>query len=337
MSTKFFVMLFLVTLCAGCVDDSYDLSSVNTDNITVGSDDSEFYIPIVTLTLSTEGLTDNTTSTPVATTNTGSSAIVTMRGASGGDTELSFQELLDLVNAFLPSGSTVSISSLVANSAYDGFNTYSEYLANALVTELKESETKRLELAEVLKAYAEDDVIDEATYTSLGLDKSNIKSSSDAQIAEDIETALDEDSVSIETQIATFISADIVGEYLAEYQNVTVDQTDLGDISIDSSISDLLGEDVKITPVITQVDELPFEISINTLKLTDGEGKEVDLINYDENDGISFTDVLDILNNGAQIDCDISLDNYDPSKTGDTMIIKLSLKIEGKLSLNALF
>ena len=48
------LFLMAVALCCGiavssCIDESFDLSDVNTDDVTIGNDDSEFLLPLATV------------------------------------------------------------------------------------------------------------------------------------------------------------------------------------------------------------------------------------------------------------------------------------------------
>lgn len=45
---KFLPFLFAAALASSCIDNAYDLSNVNTDDVTIGDEDSEYRLPLAT-------------------------------------------------------------------------------------------------------------------------------------------------------------------------------------------------------------------------------------------------------------------------------------------------
>ena len=44
---KFLPFLFAAALASSCIDNAYDLSNVNTDDVTIGDEDSEYRLPLM--------------------------------------------------------------------------------------------------------------------------------------------------------------------------------------------------------------------------------------------------------------------------------------------------
>ena len=49
---KFLPFLFAAALASSCIDNAYDLSNVNTDDVTIGDEDSEYRLPLATVSMS---------------------------------------------------------------------------------------------------------------------------------------------------------------------------------------------------------------------------------------------------------------------------------------------
>lgn len=58
---KFLLLLLSATLSTACVDKDYDLKDVDTDNVTIGDDESEFRIPLAQVLVSMKEIADNGT------------------------------------------------------------------------------------------------------------------------------------------------------------------------------------------------------------------------------------------------------------------------------------
>lgn len=56
---KLFLMFLTAVLCAACVDPDYDLGEVNTDNITIGGDESKFTAPLARVLVSMKEIANN--------------------------------------------------------------------------------------------------------------------------------------------------------------------------------------------------------------------------------------------------------------------------------------
>ena len=101
MRTKFSVLLLAAALFWGCIDGDYDLSKVNTDNIVIGD---EIEIPIATITLDSYDID-------------GTERPVYVRSSSSEG--LSFLDMMSLINALLPSSTTVDLELLVNETVED--------------------------------------------------------------------------------------------------------------------------------------------------------------------------------------------------------------------------
>ena len=59
---KFLPFLFAAALASSCIDNAYDLSNVNTDDVTIGDEDSEYRLPLATVYVSMSELKEVRTS-----------------------------------------------------------------------------------------------------------------------------------------------------------------------------------------------------------------------------------------------------------------------------------
>lgn len=110
---KFFLLLLTGALFTACIDKDYDLENIETDNVTIGGDESEFRIPLVRV-------------------------LVTMADIANGD--INIQELCEKADKWLP-------SNLPGNAAYVDLtrlseSAYTEGLFNALIAEMKSTPAK---------------------------------------------------------------------------------------------------------------------------------------------------------------------------------------------------
>ncbi len=54
----FYLFLFAAALASSCIDNAYDLSNVNTDDVTIGDEDSEYRLPLATVYVSMSELNE---------------------------------------------------------------------------------------------------------------------------------------------------------------------------------------------------------------------------------------------------------------------------------------
>ncbi len=66
---KFWLFTFLVLGAASCIDSDYDLSNIDSDDIAIGSSDSEFVMPVVTIRVSANQLNQNSDQSMVSITD----------------------------------------------------------------------------------------------------------------------------------------------------------------------------------------------------------------------------------------------------------------------------
>lgn len=118
---KLFPLLVLVAFAVSCVDENYDLNEIDTDDIAIGCDDSEFRIPLATVT-------------------------VTMGEIARGGTDI--RTLFDDIETWLP-------STLPGNAGYVDIPrlqqaAYVSSLFDALYAEMNASAAKRNAIADLV-------------------------------------------------------------------------------------------------------------------------------------------------------------------------------------------
>ncbi len=332
---KYALPLLSAMICAGCnVDQSYDLSNINNDNIGIGTDESTFDMPLVTVTLDISSLLGSggeVMSAPTGRADYGS---------------LSVSDVLDMVNditSFLPS---------VLDGEYAGGinldqlsdETYVKGLVDLLFDEMTTDSQKRLALceyileevttdyADVLDGILTDDI---ATYTAQECADELGDVLNDSDYADDIVTL----KASIVDEIIV-CSADLVTDY-----SMT---EDLGSIDVDSSALDILssnleGESNYIQLFAEVTTNLPLTVTI-TPKLILSDSSELilaslsDLESGSELGIIDSIEQLEIILASLVISADITINYFDPSAgsldlTDKYLQIKLVVRKGGSFTL----
>ncbi len=312
-------LLLSAFLMTGCVDSDYDLSTASTGDIAIGDENMELEIPIVTFTLTTSDIDGTKTK---------------------ASDDLTLDEILALANAFMPSGESVNIATLIdtetSSETTDGTvsSDYIEELVYMLIEELQTSTTKRESLAKEL--LANEDLIDDDVYTTFGIVDLEVYDSY-VELANAILAAVsdvtDDDIDDIADDVVSYLSGDILTS-LKEYANIS-DKTDINDvIDIPSSVTDMLG-DTTITPSVSVESDLPFKIEITTLKISsDSNSEGIDFLDNDT--AVNLDDILDILKSGSMsIDYAAALNSYSTGETTgeESLKIKVSMKVKGAIKL----
>lgn len=237
---RFYYLLMLMALCVvSCnIDDSYDLSNLDSDNLGIGTEDSSFSVPFVEVTLNVE-------------------KIITSSTASG------FFDTVDNLTCFLPSELSgeyqdgIDLESLSDEEYVDGF-------VSDLFVEMRTSNDKRVEIFELLKdesnGYA-------SQLTQLDLLGINISVMSAAECAAALAVAF-ENSM-LEGVIENF-QAEIVDICVNESESLEtnfdvsdlVGQVDLGDDLLDILSKNLDGDKNYIQFMAEPSTNLPFDTNL---------------------------------------------------------------------------
>lgn len=118
---KFFLLLLTGALFTACIDKDYDLENIDTDNVTIGDDESKFEIPLARV-------------------------LVTLEDIANGDVNI--QELCGKADKWLPSKlpGNADFVNLVLLSR----NSYTDGLFDALIAEMKSSAAKLDEVTDMI-------------------------------------------------------------------------------------------------------------------------------------------------------------------------------------------
>ncbi len=326
MNVKFyFVVLMTILVAVACnVDENYDLSNVSFDDIEIGSEESIFTVPIATITLTSGDLNGTGSGTAAAV----ASSVAVTRATS----DLSFTDILALINAFLPSGTEVNVSDLTDESKKG--ETIAD-LADELVKELQSSEQKIAELAAVMYEYQER--FDDSLFAAIGLDSS--KTYSEEEFQDAIKATLssgDMDTIAgFTSAICNLIDVDIASE-LEEYSEMEIDQS-VDSVEIPSELVDILGGDDETGSIIaTYTHNFPFVFAIDEIVLNSGdqsivlklttEGEESVLNTY------KISEISSILSDGANLSSGITLETYIPAAMADyAIVVKIAIQKSGSL------
>ncbi|MCD8034009.1 MAG: hypothetical protein LUF83_06865 [Alistipes sp.] len=118
---KFFLLLLTGALFTACIDKDYDLENIDTDNVTIGGDESKFEIPLAKV-------------------------LVTLADIANGDVNI--QELCEKADKWLPSNlpgnaDYVDLTQLTLHSYTDG-------LFDALIAEMRSTPAKLDEVTDMI-------------------------------------------------------------------------------------------------------------------------------------------------------------------------------------------
>ncbi len=324
MNVKFyFLTLAAAVITTSCnVDEGYDLLNVKTDNIEVGTEDSEFSVPLATITITSDDLNGTGTGSVFSTAN--NSALITRSSNS-----FTFTEVLEIINAFLPSDMDIEIAELVSEETRDA---KIDELVDYLAIELLNDTQKRADLASVIYTYQS--TLDESIFNALSLSSTATHSLSTISTALDAALADDDSLNTFKAYVATLIKLDIAS-VLEEYSSMDVDQS-IDPVELPSDITDILGEDELLQIIATYSHNFPFSFVIDELVL-DNAGEEIRVKMTYEGEEVSPTEVYmsqisSILESGANLSSAINLTTYKSVALGDySLIIKISIVKKGAI------
>ncbi len=323
--------LLAASLVVGCnVDDSYDLSNIDTDNIGIGSTTSKLDIPLATIHLGLSSLGNESGGSLVA----ASRVSPTPSLSSFSATEM--MELLKTVDALLPSDLSgteyeggIDISKLSGSDAAD--ENYTQGLVDILIDEVKNDETKRTDLCEILIDNNNDsenhdyaDVIDSfKDDLKITIAPTMSKEELSAQLGTELNKPENESKIknlsTTMTEVVKTQSSGIKTDY-----EVT---EDLDDVSLGEDVLDILkgnldGKSNYLYVVASLSHNIPMSVEITpSIILVDPETNESTTIEIkdrslidDESAHTKLTDEqVDMLVNGLGIKADIHINFYDPS------------------------
>lgn len=311
---RFYYLLMFLALCVtSCnVDDSYDLSNLDSDNLGVGTDDSSFNVPFVEMTLNME-------------------KVVTSLTASN------FFDTVENLTCFLPSELSgeyqegVELEKLTDEEYVDGF-------VSDLFVEMRTNNDKRVEVFELLKdesnGYA-------AQLTQLELLGINISTMSATECATTLGAAFEDPM--LEGVIETF-QAEIVDLCVNESKNLetnfdvsdTVGEVDLGDDLLDILSKNLDGDKNYIQFIAETSTNLPFDTDMTVaLGYTNQYGVETSLdISVKEiftgKGVVDNVDVLRAIVDNLKVIVNVDMDTYHHVENGldlSDKYIKLKLHL----------
>ena len=308
---KFLLLLCIAATGAACVDNDYDLSKINTDDIAIGGEGSVFEIPLATVSVSLAKLG---------------------RSDDGGNVNISdiYEEADIWLPASTPDGMAYfDIPKLAGN--IDGYLTTTvDLLCEQMETDLD----KRYAVAELIgEKYAEEFELGISTPPGVGVeefikeyyDKDEFRdqiAEAVKQLAQSYLSAIQIDPVSYEIP-ALDISKDVF--------DMLSDNLDPETVPNPKNVLYIYGEatssfsiDFLATPLIegTRISFTPFMVER-------GKTGQIDKVRF-------FKDDLDVLFNGSSLYMPISVEHYYPGQAFDDsqrIVLKLHLRKLGGLKL----
>lgn len=333
----YFLALVALVMATSCVDENYDLSKVSFDDVEIGSEDTTISMPLATITITGDDLDGNGNGTGVVATSASSSAIMPTRS----DVSYGFTEILELINAFLPTGETVDISILIADDE-DAKESEIERLVNLLIDELQSSEQKVADLASVIYSYK--DYVNLTSFTDSNNGVLNLK---DEFTEVDIIDAINEYVLYTEDDYDQYIKDfadavvalidDEVVSQLKEYSKMEIDQ-EVESVELPSDIIDILGGDEETVSIIaTYTHNFPFTFDISEIVFTGADGVCITISLTSEGEepvvnSFTLSEISSVLSDGSTLNSGISLKTYTSIAVGDYAItIKISIQKTGNL------
>ncbi|MFI3304912.1 MAG: hypothetical protein R3Y68_00180 [Rikenellaceae bacterium] len=317
--------LLAASLVAGCnVDDSYDLSTIDTDNIGLGSDTSVLDIPLATIKLSLSSITDD------------GAAGVASRSTGYDTSSLSATEMLELmetIDAFLPSDlSGTEYKNGIDITKLNNDDSYTQGLVDMLVAEVTVDEEKRADLCEILVDNYNDESNSDYDDVITSLEE-------DLEIVIDDNTTADDLTVSLgvalndpdKTGAVASLSTTMTSVVKTQAADITTDYTvteDLGDsVSLGDDVLDILkgnlDSETNYLYLVSSISHnIPMTVTITpSIILTDTESGETEEIEIKDvamiDDASAHTKLsdkqIDMLVNGLSIEAAIHINYYDPS------------------------
>ncbi len=301
------VSFFVAALVVGCnVDESYDLSNIDDSSMGIGTDATQFDIPLATVTLDVSEMILSGESDD--------------EGRSGDDSSTSTSQLAEVfevienLSAFLPAEREEGIDLYRLDD-----EDYVALLIDELIGELSVSETKREDFCTVASNEGNEGylmVIE--NYLDVTIDPDNIESSADALyeaiISSEEDGSLDEFKSAMKDEVKSEVEENSIESYTNFEEEYSV-----GSTGIDSSTKDILEKNVdgdNNTLIILAVvsDDLPLTIIVTPQIYYGGEYHDIGDLSDAVNSLAKITnieqlsDILDDLNIRAVV----QITNYDP-------------------------
>ncbi len=322
---RFFSIIVLSVACflTACIDEQYDLTNLKSDGMAIGSDTSEFLMPLVTVKFSPSDINQNS--------NEGMSSIT---------------ELREQINVWLPASLPNDVD-YIDIKALGNSPDYRTTILEALFEEMTVDAQKRLQVCEyVMETYAGlfIEALAESSNPALVIASSQISklpSDEGASILAQLFMTFPNDVQAILHDIST--------EDLIEI-NLDDVMTEIPSLDISEDIEAMLSDNLDPSTVENAINALylfgeatssfPFQIHIQpAIQYTQINLGEI-CIDYNTASTIQETRIyredLQILFNGSQLVMPISLDRYYPYKefNDDSEIsISLSLRKTGGLKI----
>ncbi len=297
-----------VAMMASCnVNEDFDLSNVNTDNVEIGDENSEFSLPVANFKINVnDGTTEfsSTESTPT---------VVISRASDGSDIGNNISEVLETADAWLPSGTTLDITKLSSDDATVS-RTESDRIVDLLLAELKTSETKRMTLAEKIISDKDEFTL---VYEKFGVDPEESAETISATILSTI-SAADFDASELKDEFYAYVT-----EYIKDNTSHEISQT-ISALDI-SSVEDLFSDlqnTISIITLITDEGTLPFKFEIESLSIV-ASGQTISL-----SDELSMAELISLLNSGdLTIQSKINITEYSSVDTTGAQYLKIILGV----------
>lgn len=306
--------MLTAALCVGCnVDDSYDLSDVGTDGVGLGTDDTEFYMPLLSVNIDpSQPLTSTEVDTSVA-------GVIYTKSDSSESTVDIFGNLAS-INAILP-GRTIDLT-LVASD-----DDYLNELIDDLMFEINEDDDKCEAFCDAIftnEDYVElKDQIQSNDADGLGVD---LNPTTNPNYAEDLQAALPASTTdALYGTAAVLKTKEITFQLIRELIIAnTIEIVEAGVVDIGSESFDILNKNIdgdKNTLRLYASFETDLDIEIElTLTLIYSGDKKLSVPAYlkesfeaGETEPITGEFLETILAN-LQFEVSFGIKNYDPTK-----------------------
>ncbi|MFI3320567.1 MAG: hypothetical protein SNH01_07300 [Rikenellaceae bacterium] len=302
------LIIAATTMLASCnVNEDFDLSNVDTDNIEIGNEDSEFSLPVANFKINVNeeaAALSSTDSTPT---------VVLSRASDGSSIGDNISEVLETADAWLPSNTTLDIAKLASDDATVS-RTESDRIVDLLLAELKTSEDKRMTLAE--KIISDKDEF-KLVYEKFGVDPDESAETISATILSTISVA-DFDASELKDEFYTYVT-----KYIKDNTSHEISQT-ISKLDI-SSVEDLFSDlqnTISIITLITDEGTLPFKFEVESLSIV-ADNQTISL-----SDELSMAELISLLNSGdLSIQSKINITEYSSVDTDGAQYLKIILGV----------
>ncbi len=305
-STRLAATLLAVALLAGCIDDSYDLSNLDSDSIGLGTDDTSFDMPLVEVIMEAEEALSS--DTKAATKSSEDEITETTATITSTD--------LEKLNALLPTGYELDFSRIENDSEY------ASQVASDLIDEIQSDEDKSKSFYDEITTNNSDgkykDLI-EAIETDLG---SGVLDNFDSFNSAIQNTTIDNLPSTLPALTDTIV---------VQIKDKTTTTVEAGLIDIGSETLDFLNKNIdgdKNTLTLFAVFDHDIDLDIDFAATIEYSGGDIILPDYADadnedveanDDGLITTgDVLEQILDNLTLDIKFNITNYDASKSDYT-------------------